>query len=151
MNALATLRELGHKVELIDDDHVLIDPPPPPTWVPKLVKAKPEIVEALKAEKQTRREDLEELFQERAAIAEHDGGLSQEEAEELAIRTVWRWAVDTGESGTYRGAALTYDEARAELERQFRGRKVTHLEFISAIAEGFGFVAYRPEIGEAVQ
>ncbi len=151
MNALAVLRERGHKVELLDDDHVLIDPPPPPAWVPRLVETKPEIIEALKAEQQARRDDLAELFEERASIAEYDGGLSREEAEELAIRTVWRWAVDTGETGTYHGAALTYDEARAELERQFQGRKVTHLEFISAMTEGFGFLAYRPELGQTAQ
>ncbi|GEM_PF-4719793 len=151
MNVLTTLRDRGHKVELIDDDHVLIEPPPPPAWVPRLVKIKPELIEALKAEQQARREDLEELFHERAAIAEYDGGLSREEAEELAVRTVWRWAINTGDAGTYRSTALTYDEARAELEQRFHDRKVTHLEFISAIAEGFGFVAYRPEIGETAQ
>ena len=115
------------------------------------MKIKPELIEALKAEQQARRKDLEELFHERAAIAEYDGGLSREEAEQLAVRTVWRWAINTGDAGTYRSTALTYDEARAELERRFHDRKVTHLEFISAIAEGFGFVAYRPEIGETAQ
>ncbi len=151
MNVLTTLRERGHKVELLDDDHVLIDPAPPDSWIARLRKVKPKLIEALKAEQQARRDDLEELFHERAAIAEYDGGLSREEAEELAVRTVWRWTINTGDAGTYRSTALTYDEARAELEQRFHDRKVTHLEFISAIAEGFGFVPYRPELGETKQ
>ena len=141
----------GYQPKALQHKGCTYDTPDTPQNGKLETKPEAEGLASRKAEQQARHQDLEELFQERAAIAEHDGGLSQEEAEELAIRTVWRWAVDTGETGTYRGAALTYDEARAELERQFRGRKVTHLEFISAIAEGFGFVAYRPEIGEAVQ
>jgi len=151
VNELQKLRQEGYRVELLDGDRVGIEPPPPDSWIARLREVKPKLIAALKAEQQTRREDLEELFHERAAIAEYDGGLSREEAEELAVRTVWRWAINTGDAGTYRSAALTYDEARAELEQRFHDRKVTHLEFISAIAEGHGFVAYRPEIGETAQ
>ncbi len=126
-------------------------PDTPDTPRKSKAETKPEGRVFSKAEQQARREDLEELFHERAAIAEYDGGMSREEAEELAVRTVWRWAINTGDAGTYRSTALTYDEARAELEQRFHDRKVTHLEFISAIAEGHGFVAYRPEIGETAQ
>ena len=113
---------------------------------PQKNKGNPESGEPLKFEQQqARQEDLEELFHERAAIAEYDGGLSREAAEELAIRTVWRWAINTGDAGTYRSNATSYEQARQQLERQFLGRTVTHLEFISAMAEGFGFIDYQPE------
>ena len=124
--ALATLRKHGHKVELLDDDRVLIEPPPPDSWIARLREVKPKLIEALKAEQ-------------------------RQEVKRLAITTAWTWTINTGTAGTHHSTALTYDEARAELEQRFPGRKVTHLEFISAIAEGFGFVAYRPEIGETKQ
>lgn len=121
-------------------------------FIPELKAHKSEIVAALKAEQIANRiEDFTELYEERAAIAEYDGGLSREQAEELAIRTAWRWVLSSGDGGTYRCTALTYEEAREHLEKQFLGRKVTNLEFISAMAEGHGFVPYQPEMGEIKQ
>lgn len=43
---------------------------------------------------QTVQETLRELFEERAAIMQHDGGLSQEEAEEQAARIVSKYVKD---------------------------------------------------------
>ena len=43
---------------------------------------------------QTVQETLRELFEERAAIMQHDGGLSKEEAEQQAARIVSRYVQD---------------------------------------------------------
>ncbi len=151
MTALAKLRESGRKVKLLDGDDVLINPSPPTEWIPRLKQIKPNIVAALKAEQQAaQKENATELFNERAAIAEYDGGLTREQAEELAIRTVWKWTLDNGVGGTLHSSFLTYEETRNSVEFQFQ-RKVTHLEFISAMANGHGFVAYMPETGETMQ
>ncbi len=85
------------------------------------------------------------------AITKPHEGMSRTEAEGLAVRTTWRWALDSGHGGTLLTNALTFETARHQLEEKFIGHKVTRLEFISAIAEGHGFVPYRPEMGETRQ
>lgn len=111
---------------------------------------KPEIIAALKSEQADRLEDFTELDHERAAITEYDGGLPRQEAEELAVRVVWKWTLETGESATEHNSAFTYEHAKKIIEQR-HGRKVTHLEFISAMAEGIGFIPYTPELGELEQ
>jgi hypothetical protein len=151
MNALQKLRESGRSVELLTGEKVKIKPSPPPNWIPRLKQVKPDIVAALKAEQlAAQKENLTEQFEERAAIAEYDGNLSREQAEELAVRTVWKWKLENGVAGTLHSSFLTYEETRKSVEAQFQ-RKVTHLEFISAMANGYGFVAYMPETGETMQ
>ncbi len=151
MNALQKLRESGRSVELLPGEKVKIKPSPPLHWIPRLKQIKPEIIEALKNEQEaSQKENLIEYFNERAAIAEHDGNLSREQAEELAVRTVWKWQLENGNGGTLHSSYVTYEETRVSLEAKFQ-RKVTYLEFISAMAEGYGFVAYTPEMGATMQ
>ena len=128
MNALQKLRESGRSVELLPDGHVRIAPPPPKAWIPRLVEAKPEIINALKSEQA------------------EGNRISRDEAEKLAVRTVWHYTMEKGDHGKFFSNDLTYQEARRSLECKFQ-RKVSNIEFISATAEGFGFVAYRPEMG----
>ena len=144
MNALIKLRESGYKATLRDNDLVWIEPVPPADWIPRLKQVKPDIVAALKAEQQAAQKDnFTELFEERAAIAEFDSGLTREQAEELAVRTVWKWRLKNNDGGTLHSSFLTYEETRKNLESRFH-RKVSHLEFISAIAEGYGFIEFQP-------
>lgn len=120
-------------------------------FVPELKAHKPEIIEALKAEQESDRlEDYSELYHEQAGKHEYQNNLSRDEAEKLAVRTVWHYVMKAGDHGKLFSNDLTYDEARHSLEHKFQ-RKVSDVEFISAMATGYGFVAYRPEIGETAQ
>ena len=151
MNALNELRKFGHQVELVNEHQVRIKPPPPVELIPRLKQVKSEIIAALKNEQETnQKENLIEFFNERAAISEYDGELSRQQAEELAVRTVWKWELENGIAGTLHSSFLTYEETRKSVETKFQ-RKITHLEFISAMANGYGFVAYTPELGETIQ
>ena len=81
---LQTLGWAGASIEVRGDSLNLTAPEPLPAWLTAQIKLrKPEIIAELSAE------DRQAEFDERAAISEHDGGLSRERAELLAaLQTV---------------------------------------------------------------
>jgi|GEM_PF-4680134 len=112
----------------------------------KIRAHKAELLEVLHdTQKDTYIEDYTELFQERAAIAEYDGGLLRDQAEEMAIRTVWRFATEDGHKGVTHTDCKSYEQTREELEQRFN-RKISHLEFISALVDGHGFISFTPTV-----
>tara|TARA_R110000824_G_scaffold163974_5_gene339967 strand:- start:291 stop:710 length:420 start_codon:yes stop_codon:yes gene_type:complete len=75
-------------------------------------------------------ENLRESFEERAAIAEHDGGLSRADAEQMVSRIAWRYRCEGGAAGTI----ITPCESEAQVIEgleHFHGAKVIELRRIS--------------------
>ena len=112
----------------------------------KIRAHKSELLQALRSKDEANRvDDYTEIFHERAAIAEYDGGITREQAEDMAIRTVWRCATQDGHKATIHTNCKTYEQTRAELEQMFN-REITHLEFISALVDGYGFIPFTPRV-----
>ena len=85
--ALKSARASGIKLRLDGDDLVLAAPAPPPdAVVDMLSRNKPGIVALLRPRRDGRSaEDWQIIFEERAGIAEFDGGLSRARSEALAF------------------------------------------------------------------
>ena len=127
--ALAAARTSGIRVELDGDDLVLAAPVPPPTAVLDLMsRHKRHIVALLRPDRDGwSAEDWRMLFEERAGIAEFDGGLPRDQAEAGAFAccvSEWlsrgpfgspRHCQGCGRGGTSDSPLLRLDEGHAWL------------------------------------
>jgi hypothetical protein len=86
LEALTDARNAGARL-LLDGDDLILEAEFKPTeaLISRLRRNKAEILALLRSARPWSMEDWQACFDERAAIAEFDGGLSRAEAEELAI------------------------------------------------------------------
>jgi hypothetical protein len=119
-------RERGIRL-IAEGPHLIVDAPKG-ALIPELREAlsrhKAEILAILEAQSH----DLREIYEERAAIMEHAGGLPRQEAEREAKRIAWRYACQRGVANGVFIAALEDPEAVKAVLQDTHGAPVVRLE-----------------------